>query len=60
MADLDALFYPRATALIGANNNPLTIGHRICTNLQNYKFTGKIYPVHPKLDEVCGLKSYKS
>ena len=60
MADLDALFYPRATALIGANNNPLTIGHRICTNLLNYKFTGKLYPVHPKLEEVCGLEAYPS
>lgn len=55
---LDALFKPKAVALIGASTKELSIGNVIIRNLQTYGYKGEIYPVNAKADEVCGLKSY--
>jgi acetyltransferase len=55
---LDALFKPRAVALVGASTKELSIGNVIIRNLQRYDYKGAIYPVNAKADEVCGLKSY--
>ena len=55
---LDALFKPKAVALVGASTKELSIGNVIIRNLQQYGYTGAIYPVNAKADEVCGLKSY--
>ncbi len=55
---LDALFWPKAVALIGASTKELSIGNVIIRNLQRYGYTGPIYPINPKAPEVCGLKAY--
>jgi len=55
---LDALFKPKAVALVGASTKELSIGNVIIRNLQTYGYKGEIYPVNAKADEVCGLKSY--
>ncbi len=57
---LDFLFRPRSVAVIGASNRPLTIGNRIVRNLLDMRFTGAIYPVHPKNPEIEGLAAYPS
>ena len=57
---LDHLFFPRAVAVIGASVKPLTIGNRIVKNLLDYRFTGPVYPVHPKANEVLGREAYPS
>jgi acetyltransferase len=57
---LDALFKPQAVALIGASTKELSIGNVIIRNLQKYGYTGQIYPVNAKADQVCGLKAYPS
>ena len=38
---LDALFKPKAVALIGASTKELSIGNVIIGNLQTYGYTGK-------------------
>jgi len=58
--NLDHLFKPRAVALIGASAKELSIGNVIIKNLLHYKFTGQVYPVNPKVDEIRGLKAYAS
>ncbi|MFH1749229.1 MAG: acetate--CoA ligase family protein [Planctomycetota bacterium] len=58
--ELDALFSPRAVAVIGASNRELTIGYRIIQNLLDYGYSGQIYPVNPKGGEIRGLKAYPS
>ena len=58
--DLDALFSPRAVAIIGASERKLTIGHRIVENLLEYGYTGQVFPVNPKGGEIQGLKTYPS
>jgi acetyl coenzyme A synthetase (ADP forming)-like protein len=57
---LDALFKPKAVALVGASTKELSIGNVIIRNLQTYGYKGAIYPVNAKADEVCGLKAYPS
>ena len=57
---LDALFNPRAIAVIGASNNPLSIGHIVLRNLLEQGYQGPVYPVNPKSPEVMSLKAYKS
>jgi acyl-CoA synthetase (NDP forming) len=58
--NLDALFKPKAVALIGASVKELSIGNVIIKNLLHYKFRGPVYPVNPKVDEIRGLKAYPS
>ena len=55
---LDALFKPKAVALIGASTKELSIGNVIIRNLQTYGYKGEIYPINAKANEVCGLKAY--
>lgn len=57
---LDALFRPRAVAVIGASNNPLSIGHIVIQNLVDHKYRGPIFPINPKESQVRSFKAYKS
>lgn len=60
MANLDALFSPKHIAIIGASNRPLTIGHRIMTNLKRYGFRGNVFPVNPKGEVILDTPSFSS
>lgn len=55
---LDALFLPSSVALIGAKDDPGTVGYTLLNNLKSGKFKGRIYPVNPKRTSVGGLKCY--
>ena len=57
---LDAIFAPETIAVIGATENPGSVGRTILENLQKGKFPGTLYPVNPKRDTVLGLKAYPS
>jgi len=57
---LDELYNPRAVAVIGASPKELSIGYRVTKNLLDHGFTGQVYPVHPKAEELLGLPVYKS
>ena len=57
---LEALFSPRAVAVVGASNRELTIGYRIIQNLLEFGYRGPVYPVNPKGGEIRGLKAYAS
>ena len=57
---LDALFRPKAVAIIGASTKELSIGNVIIRNLQEYGYRGEIYPINPTAPEVRGIKAYKS
>lgn len=57
---LDALFKPKAVAVIGASAKELNIGHRIIRNLVDFGFKGSVYPINPKVNEIRGVKAYKS
>ncbi|MGO9018565.1 MAG: GNAT family N-acetyltransferase [Syntrophobacteraceae bacterium] len=58
---LDYLFKPGAIALIGASPREGSIGRAMLTNLKEGRhFSGPIYPINPKYDEILGLKTYPS
>src|SRR3546814_1906905 len=51
---------PDAVAVIGASAEDGKIGNSVMKNLINGGYQGRIYPIHPKLDEVMGHKAYRS
>lgn len=57
---LEYFYYPRSIAVIGASNNPAKAGCQIANNILRLGFTGEVYFVNPKEEEIFGKKSYKS
>ncbi|MBP7147251.1 MAG: acetate--CoA ligase family protein [Acidobacteria bacterium] len=55
---LKALFEPKTVAVIGASPKEQNLGNRIVKNLLEFGFTGRIYPVNPKVSELLGLQVY--
>ncbi len=58
MQRLDSIMKPRSIAVIGASTKAHTIGSDIMKRLQEYGFTGPIYPVNPKGGVIEGLQAY--
>ncbi len=57
---LSPIFSPQSVAVIGATENPGSVGRTILENLVKGGFPGKIFPVNPKRDTVLGVKAYPS
>ncbi len=57
---LDALFKPKSVAIVGASNNPLSIGHIVMQNLLDHNFRGPIYPINPKSKYIKSFRAYAS
>ncbi len=57
---LDALFRPRSVAVIGASNEPLSIGHKVLQNLLDHGFRGTIHLVNPRVSAIGTFRTYPS
>jgi acetyl coenzyme A synthetase (ADP forming)-like protein len=57
---MNRIMRPDAVAVIGASAEDGKIGNSVMKNLINGGYEGKIYPIHPKADEIMGRKAYKS
>jgi acetyl coenzyme A synthetase (ADP forming)-like protein len=57
---MNRIMRPDAIAVIGASAEDGKIGNSVMKNLINGGYKGKIYPIHPKADEIMGMKAYKS
>lgn len=55
---LDPIFAPRTVAVIGATENPGSVGRTVVENLLQGGFPGQIFPVNPKRPAILGLKAY--
>jgi acetyltransferase len=55
---LDAIFKPRAVAVIGASEEAQSVGRTILANLIGSPFGGAVFPVNPKRRYVLGIKAY--
>jgi acetate---CoA ligase (ADP-forming) len=53
-----ALLHPRSVAVVGASRDPGTIGAALVANLVRHGFTGAIYPVNPRAEQVEGRRAY--
>ena len=60
VAAMKRIMEPKAVAVIGASNEDGKIGNSVMKNIVNGGYSGKLYPVHPKADEILGVKAYKS
>lgn len=57
---LDALFRPRAVAVIGASRRVDSIGRVVLANLVGGGFEGKVFPVNPNVEVLHSIKCYRT
>ena len=55
---LNSLFAPKSVAMFGASDRTDSVGQIVYSNLLNGDFSGEIYGINPKHDEVQGRKAY--
>ena len=55
---LDAIFSPKTVAVIGATENPGSVGRTVLWNLISNPFGGVVFPVNPKRSSILGIKAY--
>ena len=60
MPNLDALFWPRSIALVGASPDKSGIRGRIVEAVRQHGFDGPVYPVSRSHDCIDGLTTYPS
>ena len=58
MQPLDVFFSPKSVAVVGATENPGSVGRTILWNLMTSPFGGTVFPVNPKRASVLGVKAY--
>ncbi len=58
--NLDALFRPKAIALVGASDAPGSVGQVIAKNLLETGFAGPVLPVNPHEGSVRSALAYPS
>lgn len=51
---------PDSIAIVGASADPTKRGYKALVGLLNDGYSGTIYPINPKADEIMGLKAYPS
>lgn len=57
---LDPFFKPTNVAVIGATENPGSVGRTTLWNLISSPFGGAVFPVNPNRPSVLGIKAYKN
>ncbi|MDD4169665.1 MAG: CoA-binding protein [Desulfotomaculaceae bacterium] len=58
--DLRPIFYPKRVAVFGVTDTPDRVGYNILQSIIFGGFTGRVYPIHPRHQQVLGCKVYKS
>ncbi|HOO63649.1 MAG TPA: CoA-binding protein, partial [Synergistaceae bacterium] len=56
--DLQRMFAPRSVAVIGASGNLESVSGRSLGYLKTFGYSGKVYPVNPKYEEIGGYACY--
>jgi acetyltransferase len=58
--NLDALFEPKSIALVGASNQPGSVGAVLARNLLDTGFSGPIFPVNPHEQSIRSTLNYRT
>jgi len=58
--DIERIFNARSIAIVGASNDLGKFGGMTLDTVVRAGYTGRIYPVNPKAEEIQGIKSYTS
>jgi acyl-CoA synthetase (NDP forming) len=59
-ASLESILRPRSLALVGASSRPDSLSGRLLGNLSAAGYTGAVYPINPKAEQVRGFRCYPS
>ena len=51
-------FYPQTICVVGASSKPKSLGYELTNSIKKYGYTGKLFLVNPKSDEVLGYKCF--
>jgi acyl-CoA synthetase (NDP forming) len=57
---IERLLRPRSIAIVGASPTPGALGASVLANLERMRYTGQIYLINPKRDEINGRPCLKS
>ena len=49
---------PNSVAIVGASERENSVGYRLLLNMQEAGFSGGLYPINPKHEQLLGLKAY--
>ncbi|MEA3275628.1 MAG: GNAT family N-acetyltransferase [Pseudomonadota bacterium] len=60
ISSLDAIFSPRTVAVVGATDEPGSIGRTLLWNLISNPFGGTVFPITHAQSSVLGIKSYET
>ncbi len=55
---LDAIFFPKSVAVIGATDRVGSVGRTIVWNLISSPFNGTVYPINPNKSSILGIRAY--
>jgi len=54
------LIEPRTVAVLGASTKDVTIANTFIRRMVDFGYSGALYPIHPKAEEIEGIKAYPS
>ena len=58
--ELDPLLNPASIALVGASQRPDSAGNDMLRLALGGRYSGRIYPVNPRYDQITGVRCYQS
>lgn len=50
--------YPKSICVVGASSKPKSLGYELTKSIKQYGYTGKLFLINPKSDEILGYKCY--
>ena len=54
----NSYFYPKSICVVGASSKPKSLGYELTKSIKQYGFTGKLFLINPKSDDVLGYKCF--
>ena len=57
---LSDFFYPESICIAGASGKKGSLGYELTNCVKNYGYTGKLFLVNPKTEEILGIKCHKT
>jgi acetyltransferase len=56
----DQYFNPKSICIIGASSKPGSLGYELTKSVKQYGYTGKLFLINPKSEDILGFKCYSS
>ncbi len=58
--NLDKIFQPQSVAVVGASQQPSSVGTTVMHNLLDAGFEGSVFPINPKYESIFGRPTFAS